>query len=74
MDTYRAVVDKRDQRAFLPRPLPEPEVAKLLNIPTTLHINRVIAFGHIDPDRAAPPRSVARRRLPLEELVRWETW
>lgn len=23
MDAYRAVVDKRDQRAFLPRPIPE---------------------------------------------------
>jgi len=57
-----------------PAHLPESEVAKLLNIPPTLHINRVIAFGHIDPHRTAPPKSVARPRLPLEELVHWDTW
>jgi nitroreductase len=30
MDAYRAVVDKRDQRAFLPRPLPEDTLRKIL--------------------------------------------
>ena len=57
-----------------PAHLPENEVAKLLLIPSTLHVNRVIGFGYVDPARAAAPRSVARRRKPLEELVHWETW
>lgn len=30
MDAYRAVVDKRDQRAFLPRPLPEDSLRRIL--------------------------------------------
>jgi hypothetical protein len=37
-------------------------------------VNRVIGFGYVDPARAAPPASVARRRRPLSELVRWEAW
>ena len=57
-----------------PAHLPEAELATLLGIPLTLHINRVVGFGYIDPDRAAPPKSVARRRLPLHDLVHWETW
>ena len=57
-----------------PAHLPEAEVARLLAIPTDLAINRVIGFGYVDPARAAPPASVARRRRPLEELVHWETW
>ena len=57
-----------------PAHLPEAEVAALLGIPPTLSINRVIGFGYIAADRAAPPASVARRRLPLTELVHWETW
>jgi nitroreductase len=30
MDAYRAIVDKRDQRAFLPRPIPEDVVRRIL--------------------------------------------
>ena len=30
MDAYRAVVDKRDQRAFLPRPIPEEPLRRIL--------------------------------------------
>jgi nitroreductase len=30
MDTYQAVVAKRDQRAFLPRPLPEEALRRIL--------------------------------------------
>lgn len=30
MDAYRAVVDKRDQRAFLPQPLPDEVVRRIL--------------------------------------------
>jgi nitroreductase len=57
-----------------PAHLPEPEVARLLGIPDGIAINRVIGFGYVDPRRAAPPASVARRRRPLEELVRYESW
>ena len=57
-----------------PAHLPEPEVAKLLGIPAALLVNRVIAFGYVDPARATAPVSVARRRKPLTELVHWETW
>jgi nitroreductase len=57
-----------------PAHLPEGDVARLLAIPHGLVINRVIGFGYVDPARAATPRSVARRRKPLDELVRWERW
>jgi nitroreductase len=57
-----------------PAHVPEAELGKLLNIPAGLDINRVIGFGYIDPGRAAPPASVARRRLPIEELTHWEEW
>ena len=57
-----------------PAHLPEAEVARLLGIPSTLHVNRVIGFGYIDPARATAPKTVARRRLPLSDLVRHERW
>ena len=57
-----------------PAHLPEGEVAKLLGIPADLHINRVIGFGYVDPARASAPKSVARQRKPLDQLVHWETW
>jgi len=57
-----------------PAHLPEAEVAKLLKIPAGLFVNRVIGFGYVDPARGRAPKSVARTRKPLEELVHWETW
>ena len=57
-----------------PAHLPESEVARLLRVPAGMLVNRVIAFGYVDPARAAAPASVARRRKPLTELVHWETW
>ncbi len=57
-----------------PAHLPETELAKLLGIPDTIRINRVIGFGYIDPLRAGPPKRVGRQRLPLTELAHWETW
>src|SRR5207237_7195955 len=51
-----------------PAHLPEAEVAKRLKIPADVHVNRVIAFGYVDPPRANAPKSVARKRKPLEEL------
>ena len=57
-----------------PAHLPEAEVARLLGIPRDVHVNRVIGFGSVDPVRAAAPKSVARRRKPIEELVHRERW
>lgn len=57
-----------------PAHLPEADVARLLGIPSGIHVNRVIGFGYVDPTRAAPPPAVARRRLPLEQLVHRERW
>jgi nitroreductase len=57
-----------------PAHLPEAEVGRLLGIPAPLLVNRVIAFGYVDPARAAAPASVRRTRMPLTELVHWETW
>jgi nitroreductase len=64
----------RDGIGSCPAHAPEAELGKLLGVPPGLHVNRVIGFGYIDPERAAPPASVARRRLPLEELTHWEGW
>jgi nitroreductase len=57
-----------------PAHLPEADLARLLDIPKDIFINRVIGCGYVDPQRAAAPKSVARTRKPLNELVRWETW
>ncbi len=57
-----------------PAHLPEPEVARLLGIPSGVHVNRVLGFGYVDPARAQAPKSVARRRTSLEELVHRERW
>jgi nitroreductase len=57
-----------------PAHLPEAELAALLGIPGDLVVNRVIGFGYVPPERAAPPASVARPRRPLAELVHWERW
>ena len=57
-----------------PAHLPEAAVARLLGVPETVAVNRVIGFGYVDPARAAPRAGVARRRLPLSELVHEEGW
>jgi len=57
-----------------PAHVPEAEVAKLLDIPAVIAVNRVIGFGYVDAPRATPPSTVSRRRLPLSELVHWERW
>jgi nitroreductase len=57
-----------------PAHLPEAEVARLLGVPDGLSVNRVIGLGYVDPERAAPPAAVARRRRPLDELVHWDRW
>jgi nitroreductase len=57
-----------------PAHVDEAELGALLGVPAGLHVNRLIAFGYVDPARQRPPRSVARRRLPLDQLTHHETW
>jgi hypothetical protein len=57
-----------------PAHVDEAKLGALLGVPGGLHVNRLVAFGYIDPERAAPPRSVRRRRLPLDELTHEERW
>jgi nitroreductase len=57
-----------------PAHVPERELAELLGVPREIAVNRVLGFGYVDPLHAAAPPGVARRRLPLEDLVHWETW
>ena len=49
-------------------------MAELLGVPADLHVNRVIGFGYIDSARTAAPRSVARVRKPIDEVVHHERW
>ena len=57
-----------------PAHVAEAELGALLGVPADLHVNRLIAFGYIDPARTAAPRSVARPRRPLDELTHHEGW
>jgi nitroreductase len=57
-----------------PAHLPEAELGQLLGVPADLHVNRVIGFGYIDPARTAAPKSVARVRKSLAELVHYDRW
>jgi nitroreductase len=57
-----------------PAHLPERELGRLLGVPEELHVNRVIGVGYVDPARAAAPRTVARPRKPLAELVHYDRW
>jgi nitroreductase len=57
-----------------PAHVDEAELGALLGVPADLHVNRLVAFGYVDPARVAPPKSVARRRRPLDEIVHHEKW
>ena len=56
MDAYRAVVDKRDQRAFLPKPIPDEALRRILQAARMT--------GSSKNARAQPPRRRARSRAP----------
>ncbi len=68
------VVAWNDGIGSCPAHLPEAELGAMLGVPDGLFVNRVIGFGYVDPAHAVAPPSVARRRLPLDTLVHWETW
>ena len=57
-----------------PAHVDEGKLGALLGVPPGLHVNRLLAFGYVDPARPGVPRSVARRRRPLDELTHFERW
>jgi nitroreductase len=57
-----------------PAHVDEGKLGALLGVPPGLHVNRLIAFGYVDPARPGVPKSVARRRRPLDELTHLEHW
>ncbi len=58
--------------------LPEriPDVKALLGVPDDVHFVCVVTIGHPAPNprESALVSRLSQRRLPLEELVRWERW
>ena len=58
--------------------LPEriPDVKALLGVPDDVHLVCVVTIGHPAPNprESALVSRLSQRRLPLEELVRWERW
>ena len=57
-----------------PSHVDEAKLGALLGVPDGLHVNRLIAFGYVDPARPGVPKTVARRRRPLDELTHFERW
>ena len=57
-----------------PAHVDEAKLGALLGVPSGVHVNRLIAFGYVDPARPGVPKSVARRRRPLDELTHFERW
>ena len=55
MDAYRAVVDKRDQRAFLPRPIPEESLRRILQAARMTGSSK-----NVEPNRLVVVRDRAR--------------
>ena len=69
MDAYRAIVAKRDQRAFLPRPLPDDALARILQAGRMTG-----SWKNSEPNRFVVVREPARLQAPLSELVHWDAW
>src|SRR4029450_9673925 len=56
MDAYRAVVDKRDQRVFLDRPLPEESLRRILQAARMAGSSK-----NVEPNRLVVVRARGRR-------------
>jgi len=58
--------------------LPEqvPDVTTLLGVPDDVHFVCIVTIGHAaaDPQEPRLGSRLSQRRLPLDELVRWERW
>lgn len=68
MDAYRAVVDKRDQRAFLPRPLPDETLGRILQAGRMTGSSK-----NREPTRFVVVRDRERLRA-LAALGAWGNW
>ena len=68
------VVAWADGVGSCPAHVDEGKLGALLGVPPGLHVNRLLAFGYVDPARPGVPRSVARRRRPLDELTHYDRW
>src|SRR5438034_10739525 len=68
MDAYRAVVDKRDQRAFLPKPLPDESLRRILQAGRMAGSSK-----NSEPNRLVVVRDRERLRA-LAGLSRFARW
>jgi nitroreductase len=68
MDAYRAVVDKRDQRAFLPRPIPDETLRRILQAGRMAGSSK-----NREPNRFVVVRDRERLRA-LAGLSRFSRW
>lgn len=68
MDAYRAIVDKRDRRAFLDRPIPDDTLRRILQAGRMTGSSK-----NREPNRLVVVRDPARRRA-LAGLARWGDW
>jgi nitroreductase len=68
------VVAWADGVGSCPAHVDEAKLGALLGVPPGLHVNRLLAFGYVDPARPGIPKSVARRRRPLDELTHYNRW
>jgi nitroreductase len=68
MDAYRAVVDKRDQRAFLPKPLPDESLRRILQAGRMTGSSK-----NSEPNRLVVVRDRERLRA-LAGLSRFARW
>jgi len=68
MDTYQAIVSKRDRRAFLDRPVPEEVLRRILQAGRMTGSSK-----NREPNRFVVVRDPERRRG-LAALARWGDW
>lgn len=68
MDAYRAIVDKRDQRAFLPTPLPEESLRRILQAARMTGSSK-----NREPNRLVVVRERTTLRA-LADLGAWGRW
>lgn len=68
MDAYRAIVDKRDQRAFLPKPIPEEALRRILQAARMTGSSK-----NREPNRLVVVRDRAMVRA-LADMSAWGRW
>ena len=68
MDAYRALVDKRDQRAFLPRPIPDESLQKILQAARMTGSSK-----NREPNRLVVVRDRATLRA-IADMGAWARW